>query len=234
MSESQQAGSAADLAQLQEDVGELSAIRAVALDIGGVMLSWAYGKYRRHYSDWPPALMDAAWEKRLGLEPGEFARRVWAAPSHAQATAGVIPFDEYWPGVAEELGLTSEALAELWEDYWVISRLDPDIEAALRELRPRYRVAALSNAFSNARAEVTRRFGLDQLVDLMVISGEVGLAKPDPRIYQLLLSELEMQAHEVLFVDDVEVNVAAARSVGMRATLSTSESSFLRVLDYLR
>ncbi len=223
-----------DLERVRQEIGEIRTLRGVALDIGGVLLSWAYGKYRHHPDDWPPALSDAAWEARLGLDPGEFARRVWAAPSHAAATSGAIRFEDYWPRVGQELGIDADELAELWEDYWVISRLDPEVETAVRALRPRYRVVALSNAFSNARDEVTRRFGLDELVESMVISGEVGVAKPDPRIYEIMLSSLSLKPHEVLFVDDVEANVLAARELGIRATQSTSTSSFLRVLDLLR
>lgn len=223
-----------DLKRVRDEVGDVRTLRGVALDIGGVLLSWAYGKYRQHPDDWPPALADAAWEARLGLEPGEFARRVWAAPSHAYATSGAIRFEDYWPQVGQELGIDTDELAELWEDYWVISCLDQEVETAVRSLRPRYRVVALSNAFSNAREEVTRRFGLDDLVEFMVISGEVGVAKPDPRIYEIMLSTLSLEPHEVLYVDDVEANVQAARDLGIRATRSDSTSSFLRVLDLLR
>jgi HAD superfamily hydrolase (TIGR01509 family) len=219
---------------LLRDIGDPREIHGVALDIGGVLLSWAYGKYRRLQEDWPPALMDAAWEARLGLQPGDFVRRVWSKTLHAQATTGAIPFAQYWRTVGQQLGLTSQELDELWEDYWVISRLDPAVAETVRALRPHYKVAALSNAFSNARTEVARRFALDELVDLMVISGEVGYAKPDPRIYELLLWEMDMEASHVLFVDDVEDNVLAARELGMRATRSTSTASFLRVLDLLR
>lgn len=216
-----------------EEIGDPAQIRGVALDIGGVLLSWAYGRYRVAKDDWAPGRMDAAWEERLGLEPGDFIRRVWDTPQHERATTGEIPFDQYWPMVGRDLGLSSRELFELWEDYWVISRLDWRVAVAVHGLRPRYKVAALSNAWSNAREEVSRRFGLDGLVDFMVISGEVGVAKPDRRIYDLLLSEMAEAPQHVLFIDDVEENVSAARDMGIRAVQTRSTTELLLVLSLL-
>jgi 2-haloacid dehalogenase len=50
-----------------------------------------------------------------------------------------------------------------------------------------------------------------------VISGLEGMAKPDPRIYRLLLQRYELLAAQTLFIDDKADNVAAARGVGMEA-----------------
>ena len=54
-----------------------------------------------------------------------------------------------------------------------------------------------------------------------MISGELGIAKPDPAIWQALLDRLRAPAGEVLFLDDRDVNVAAAREAGIRAFLWT-------------
>jgi epoxide hydrolase-like predicted phosphatase len=51
----------------------------------------------------------------------------------------------------------------------------------------------------------------------LIISAEVGLAKPDPRIYQLALEKLGVQAGDSIFLDDFKENVEAARAVGMLA-----------------
>ena len=66
-----------------------------------------------------------------------------------------------------------------------------------------------------ARKALTERWGLAAVVDEMVLSAEEGEAKPDPPIYRTALQRLGVQPHEAVFVDDMAVNVEAARSLGM-------------------
>jgi epoxide hydrolase-like predicted phosphatase len=60
---------------------------------------------------------------------------------------------------------------------------------------------------------------LDEVFDVTVISGEVGLRKPDPAIYRLALDELGVAAGDCAFVDDLDRNVEVARSLGMHGVL---------------
>jgi epoxide hydrolase-like predicted phosphatase len=60
---------------------------------------------------------------------------------------------------------------------------------------------------------------LDELFDDVVDSSEVGMRKPDPRIYELALERLGVPAERAVFVDDAPGNVEGARRVGMRAVL---------------
>ena len=64
--------------------------------------------------------------------------------------------------------------------------------------------------------------------DVVVVSYEVGLAKPDPRIFELCLSRLGAQAGEALFVDDRAENVAAAERLGLRTLLFTGDDATRR------
>jgi putative hydrolase of the HAD superfamily len=72
------------------------------------------------------------------------------------------------------------------------------------------RVGVLSNSWGNDYPE-----DLAQQCDAVVISGEVGLRKPDPRIYRMILDKLAMPAERTAFVDDAPVNVEAATALGM-------------------
>jgi HAD superfamily hydrolase (TIGR01509 family) len=53
------------------------------------------------------------------------------------------------------------------------------------------------------------------IFDVTIFSAEVGLAKPDPRIYQLVLDKLGVKAGQAIFVDDFQANVDAANSLGI-------------------
>jgi HAD superfamily hydrolase (TIGR01509 family) len=75
----------------------------------------------------------------------------------------------------------------------------------------------LSNAWDNLRQTMHERWDIDSMFDELIISAEVKLVKPDPRIYQLALDRLGVQSAETVYVDDMEENVLAARKEGMLA-----------------
>jgi epoxide hydrolase-like predicted phosphatase len=101
------------------------------------------------------------------------------------------------------------------EDLRPYEQLNEPMVRLLKRLRPDYKLATLCNGGS--RVAMTRKFHLDRLVDLMVFDDEEGISKPDPRIYQITLDRLGVQAEESLFVDDKGENVEAARRLGMYA-----------------
>ena len=75
------------------------------------------------------------------------------------------------------------------------------------------RTALLSNSWGNAYP----RDGWQDMFDVVVISGEVGLRKPEPEIYELTCDRLGLQPTECVFVDDIPDNVEGARAVGITA-----------------
>jgi putative hydrolase of the HAD superfamily len=90
---------------------------------------------------------------------------------------------------------------------------DPAMLALIAELRAAgLRVGLLSNSWSNQYPDEVLA-----LCDPVVISGEVGLRKPDPAILRLLLDRLDLPAERTAFVDDVPPNVAAAAELGIHA-----------------
>ena len=74
----------------------------------------------------------------------------------------------------------------------------------------------LSNAWPELRRDLEGRWNMADAFDEIVISAEVGLAKPDPRIYALILERLDIQPANAVFADDFEENVAAAAVMGMQ------------------
>jgi putative hydrolase of the HAD superfamily len=70
--------------------------------------------------------------------------------------------------------------------------------------------------------------------DVIVFSAEVGLAKPDRRIYQLALDRLRVQSAEAIFIDDVQENVEAAQAIGMAAIrFENTEQTMTKIERYL-
>ncbi|MCQ4121439.1 HAD-IA family hydrolase [Rhodococcus tibetensis] len=94
-------------------------------------------------------------------------------------------------------------------DFDVLSSVIAD--ARLRGIR----TAILSNDPGGPAGEWLRELGDGRLVDRVVLSGDVGVAKPDPRIYRLTAEVLGLQPRDCIFVDDLGVNVRGAVAVGM-------------------
>jgi putative hydrolase of the HAD superfamily len=81
----------------------------------------------------------------------------------------------------------------------------------LRARHAGLRTGLLSNSWGNDYP----RDGWDDMFDVVVISGEVGMRKPEERIYRHVLAALDVEPHEAVFVDDVRGNVDAAVALGM-------------------
>jgi epoxide hydrolase-like predicted phosphatase len=87
----------------------------------------------------------------------------------------------------------------------------------LATLRPRFRLAALSNSNELHWERISRDLGITKLFEVAISSHQVGLRKPDPRIYRAALDRLGVSPDGVVFFDDVHENVVAAAEVGIRA-----------------
>ena len=179
-------------------------IRAVIFDIGGVIL------HTRNYD------RRRAWEERLGLSQGQLGQIVFGSEAAARAASGEVLEGEVWREVGRTLELRDDQLAGLQRDFWADEQLDLELAQFIQSLRPRIKIAIITNAWSDARSIHNSRFQLNAWTDVAVYSAEVRLVKPDARIYQLALSQLGVRADECVFVDDVLVNVQAAQALSMK------------------
>ena len=117
------------------------------------------------------------------------------------------------------------ASRETWDDAFV---------EALRSLRGSAKTAIVSNAWPQMRTRMAN-VGLLDMVDTVVLSCEVGYAKPDPRIYATALQRVERRPAETLFIDDTPGHVATARSLGMAGHVHTStEDTIARIQEFLQ
>ena len=179
-------------------------IQAVILDWGGVLMRTL---------DPNPRLV---WDARLGLPAGSVNRLVFESVEWRQALVGQVSDDEFWADLGARLSLAPEALAGLRRDFWAGDRLDVDLVAFVRSLRPRFKTGLLSNFTAGLRPWLVEH-RLADAFDAIVISGEEGIVKPDARVYQLAAERLGAPLGACLFVDDFMENVAGARAAGMQA-----------------
>jgi len=111
-------------------------------------------------------------------------------------------------------------MISLWKDRWEAMLQDAihDSVGILAKLRSRgYRLCALTNWSAETFPLARQRFGFLEWFEDIVVSGEVGLAKPDPRIFALTIDRCRLNPPHTLFVDDSLHNVDAGRNAGLHA-----------------
>lgn len=199
----------------------VSEIRAVIWDLGGVLVR-TFDRSTR-----------AEWEARLGLEPYDLERAVFAGEVGRQAALGQATAQDVWQAVWAQLDLGPEQGRELQRDFWRGDDVDQTLIDYIRRLKADYLVGLISNAWPELRRQIEEEWLIQDAFHAMVISAEVEMAKPDPRIYQLMLDELSVAPHESIFVDDFEENVAAATALGMHAVRFESREQTIRDVDRL-
>ena len=135
------------------------------------------------------------------VERGTGDRAAWVEAAHRE--------------LEQRAGRPLPPLHEEWRKSQ--AAIGPNLDLA-RSLRPRYKISVLSNADVSLRGRLERD-GIHHFFDDIVVSAEVGMAKPEPAIFCLAVERLGLAPGECVFVDDWDKNVEAAREVGMQALL---------------
>jgi HAD superfamily hydrolase (TIGR01509 family) len=181
-------------------------VDALIFDYGGVLVRTADPRPRRELAD------------RFDLEPGAVYDLVFNSPRWDDVQHGRIDSDAFWDDVGARLDLDGEQLAAFRRAFWSGDSLDEELISLIRDLGERgYRTALLSNAPADLEAYL-KELGIEDAFDVIVISGEEGVTKPAPEIYDRALERLGVSAEAAVFVDDTRVNVEGARQVGLHAT----------------
>jgi epoxide hydrolase-like predicted phosphatase len=181
-------------------------IRAVFFDLGGVILRTEYQAPRQRLAE------------SFGMDYDDIDKVVFgggAVGSAAKATVGVITEEEHWLNVMKILKQPAGEYERIRDEFFGGDILDHDILDFLRSIKPKYKIGLISNAWGGLRDFIVRE-KFDDVFDHMVISAEVGVAKPDARIYQIALEQFEVSPNEAVFVDDFIENIEACEKLGMK------------------
>ena len=159
----------------------------------------------------------------------ELSRIVFESESSRKASLGKISTDAHWAAVTGRLGHPASDARSIREEFFAGDIVDTALVDFIRSLRPRYKTGVISNAWPDLRDYLAEK-QLDDAFDTLVISAEVGIMKPEPRIYQIALDNLGVSAREAAFVDDTPPNVEAASALGMHGILFREPVRALRDL----
>jgi glucose-1-phosphatase len=155
-----------------------------------------------------------------------------APGSYRDMERGAVTFWEFYEFLCDKTGYRGSIrdFHELWGDFF--NGTMPGIEELLERVRARYRVAFLSNSNEVHAELIPRKFSsLFERDDRFIFSHRVKVAKPDPEIFRRALDTIGALAHQVVFIDDLSENVAAARSLGMQAFQFIDTLSLTRQLE---
>jgi putative hydrolase of the HAD superfamily len=139
---------------------------------------------------------------------------------------------EFWVAYANKRGLTLPAnwMEKLNDTRRNAIREIPGMIALVKELqRQGYQTALLSN-IRESQAAIKRKLGYYNLFNPVLLSYEIGVRKPDPKAYQILLSKLQVAPQTVLFIDNQPVNVEAAKKLGMDGIVFTNRDQLAQEL----
>ena len=156
---------------------------------------------------------EGLWARFLGEGADLRALREWA-PTYRR---------EAWSNALADHGVQDAALAEelaaaFPEEQRPRRTAFPDAEPVLRELQASYRLGLVTNGVPDLQREKLRGAGLTGYFDAVIISGEVGVGKPDPRIFEAAVATLTAGPEETVMVgDNLRRDIEPAQRMGIRA-----------------
>ena len=177
---------------------------AIIFDFGGVLL-----RTRDHS-------LRIKWEKKLGLKRWEFEEYIFNGPVGRKAQLGRASWQAVWDDAGQKFGLSAAEQAQAQQDFFGGDALDEDLATLIRQLKARYTIGLLSNTWFSDGGAMLQQFNIADAFHFTLTSAEVGLMKPDARIYQLALQRANAAPAQTLFIDDSERNIIAARKLGMQ------------------
>jgi len=205
----------------------MKGVRAVLFDLHGTLL----------LSD----DVDAAWDRwaaafhvelahRGALMPlGEFKAALgslFKGPEPPAYQPGHTLFERRVKGLCTRLGVQVpqgelrplvEAIVDVWHSGMY---LDPDAVPLLEALKKRFKVGLITNwEHGPTIPRLVDRLGVRRLLDDVVVSDDLGVAKPDPRIFEAALGRLGVKASDAVYVGDMDLDARGALDAGMRPIL---------------
>lgn len=183
---------------------EKSLLKALFTDLDGVIRLWD-GQHT------------ARSEKEAGLPAGSFWKVAFAPDLLQRAVTGKMT-NEQWraEGKRRLKRLYPQADIDFMMEAWAAApaTVDDEVLHLIRNCRRHVRVGLITNATSTLSSELEQMQLRDEF-DFIFNTSELGVAKPDPRVFHIALERVGVEPEESFFVDDRPDNVAAAVNLGM-------------------
>ena len=207
-------------------------LRGVFLDLYGTLL--CYGDVQAAWLDWIGAFYEGLTPHGLRMSPAEFSIQCdgfFTRPEPKSRNKTFTIYEARVDALCLDLGLDvpasdiskiADAAASAWHRYL---HLDPECHAVMAELRTRCSLALVSNFDHPPYAErLLADLGLTDYFATVIISGAVGVKKPDPGIFRIALERTGLDANQVVHVGDTDEDVIGASAAGIQPILIARDS----------
>lgn len=197
----------------------ISAPQAIVFDFGGVMTGEpnreaviTFIRQSFHFS--AEEFEKVNQEKRLAVKQGKTDEEFWI--SYAKNKGIKLP--QNW--TTSFRSVIRDAIG-----------INPEMYVLVDQLKEQKIPVALLSNIDERLSKLIRDFGLYEPFNPCLLSCEIGIEKPDLKAYELLLTKLNLQAKEVVFVDDRPENIESAKTIGLDAILFESEQQLRNELS---
>ncbi|HEU0292102.1 MAG TPA: HAD family phosphatase [Anaerolineales bacterium] len=182
----------------------MNQIDVLLFDLGGVLVEFS-------------GVRDLAVLLRGRLSESEILEQWSRYPPSEQFGLGKLSREDFGNRFVKDWNLELPPEDFLREFQSWSKRLFPGAVELLTSLRPRFRLAALSNSNELHWERNSNDLGVTGLFEVAISSHQIGICKPDPRMYVTALARLGVSPDAVMFFDDVPANVEAASALGIHA-----------------
>jgi len=197
-------------------------IKAIVIDIGNVLIEESGEEARAFIADLYGFSADDFWK--------------YATKNLNKSYCGQLSGEDFFKELVKDLGL-DVSVSEDWAKAWVegreqTSRVDNVVAETLEKLKGKYVLGVLSNStVLNEKARQRREcYGV---FDFKILSFEIGVRKPDKKVYEILLERLKEEGigpEEAVFVDDRKENLGPAEDLGINTILFEDSEQMIRDL----
>ena len=197
-------------------------IKAILFDFGNVLLEWnPRYVYRRYFPN-----NDAAMEQFLS----EVSFMDWNAQQDKGRSfaEGVAVLSKQFPHYSDLI----QAYQTNWKES-IGNSLTGTVDLMKRLKKAGYPVYGLSNWSAETFPLVREKYDFFNLLDDIILSGEVGAIKPEPEFFEIALRKIGLPAQQCLFIDDAPANIEQAQKMGFSTVLFTSPEQLERELKRL-
>lgn len=197
-------------------------IHAIVWDMGGVLLRTEDQAHRQRLAE------------QLSTTLNRLFEIVFTSPSSALAETGELPVAEHWKFIQQQLNLAPDQVEPFKQAFWAGDRVDVGLLQYISALRPKYTTGLLSNAWGDIRQVLPQFYpAFFDSFDVSIFSAEVGVRKPDLRIYRLAEERLGVSPGQAVFIDDYPPNIAGAQSAGWHGILFRNPDQAISELEAL-
>src|SRR3989344_6534256 len=194
-------------------------IKAILIDVGGVLALGEGSKWKK--GKFIPSGVHLNVAKKLKISIDQYLDSIDS--TYVSAITGKLPKQKIIEILSKNFGIDSKKLKKFYlNSYKKNFKQNKELFNKLFKLKKQgYKVAVLSDQWFLSK-EALMPEKLYKNFDEVIVSCDVGIRKPDKKIYQLTIKRLKVSPKEILFIDNQKWNILPAKKLGMNTILFKS------------